>query len=448
MNDKLSLQDDDREWRQFIQFELSKLQPNNEDSSKGRRVVPEALQFAFRHAASYLMAQLKKKNHSNNDLELEEPEEEEEEAAENDNLDAEEKDSNAEPLNSNLAEEVESPETEPAIDDEEQWRQFIQEELGKYQSGEADKSPIDAITSTLLPFAFRHLASYLIERVKKAAEQKGATSDFAPERTPNHPESRPSNEEDGLEKDRETRKPVTPNKEEVPAVPSETEQKLDDHLPHPYNDKAELKENANVWKEEPAGSIDPIVSEKTGEQGAPAVDSVFEQVPPHTVQAVGILNLVPTQNTIPPQESEKLPVGTITLKSPPVPFDPLVRSINTQQKQTEQGNESAQPTHTKESNEQLFQEKEKTAAARGAIRAPGSRTSKSSSRRKSRNKGFSSKRSLTRKLRRKARSPKMAKLRTKKTGLRRLRAARRVRKFVTGTRQRKKIKVGKINRIG
>ncbi|MFB5265605.1 hypothetical protein ACE41H_02195 [Paenibacillus enshidis] len=330
MYDKLLLlHDDDREWRQFIQYELSKLLPDDKGNSSPRRVVPEALQFAFRHAASYLMAQLKKsaepggpalhavieqipddrgENHSNDDSDSEEDGAEEEEAIEIDNLDAEVQDSIAEPATSILEEEVESLNTEPALNDEEDnWTQFIQAELGKYQSGEADKSPIEAIASTVLPFAFLHLASYLLARLKKAGEQEEEVSDFVPERTPDHPESPPSIDEDGFEKvliagwpanlDREEasetvntestmqgedtgqRQSVLQEESKAPSqeasiIASETEP-----MPIAIGGTISPKSVPNEFQQ--LLSYRPALSEKAVAQEAPVADSVLEQITDH-----------------------------------------------------------------------------------------------------------------------------------------------------------------------
>ncbi|MFB5763278.1 hypothetical protein [Paenibacillus medicaginis] len=291
MYDKLLLlHDDDREWRQFIQYELSKLLPDDEGISSPRRVVPEALQFAFRHAASYLLAQLKKSaepggpalhavieqipddrggNHSNDDSDSEEDGAEEEEAAEIANLDAEVKDSIAEPATSTLEEEVESLNTEPVLHDEEDnWTQFIQAELGKYQSGETDKSPIEAIASTVLPFAFLHLASYLLARLKKAGEQEEAASDFVPERTPYHPELPLSIDEDGFEKVLIAGWPANLDREEA----SETEL-------IPVGGTIIPKLVPDEFQQ--LSSYRPALSEKAVEQEAPAVDAVLEQITDH-----------------------------------------------------------------------------------------------------------------------------------------------------------------------
>ncbi len=121
-------------WRQFIQLELNKIRPDDPDSEP------------------------------RTDLVLDRPPNASDEVA------------NVE--EGTLAGSQTAPITESLMDEEEiSWREFIQHELNKIQLKDADKSPIHAIAPELVQFVFRHAASSLLTRLRKAIEpSKGETS--------------------------------------------------------------------------------------------------------------------------------------------------------------------------------------------------------------------------------------------------------------------------------
>jgi CotS family spore coat protein len=164
-----SMDQEEQVWGQFIQHELNKVQPEDAGKSWNPAVVPETLETALRHAASYLIARLKKAQ------EQEGPEGNPvtEGVADRPSFDA-----IADPADFISEETAGMPETEPATDEEEmKWRQFIQHELNKAQHGEGDESPERAIAPELIHSVMRHLSSYLLARLKKAREDQDITDE-------------------------------------------------------------------------------------------------------------------------------------------------------------------------------------------------------------------------------------------------------------------------------
>jgi hypothetical protein len=204
LNSESSIEDEEMIWKQFVELELDKIQHEASNKSWNQTVAPEALQFAFRHAASYLIARLNKARGqevpeekpltiSIPDRPLHSPDSltEVEKAGSPDTLTppASETDSSTVPVPSIAIEAAEILNTENfskdeaaeilntesfSEDEEELWRQFIQDELSKIQPREADKSLLSKIAPEVFQFAFRHLASYMIARLKKARESEGS----------------------------------------------------------------------------------------------------------------------------------------------------------------------------------------------------------------------------------------------------------------------------------
>jgi hypothetical protein len=190
LNSESSIEDEEMIWKQFVELELDKIQHEASNKSWNQTVAPEALQFAFRHAASYLIARLNKARGqevpeekpltiSIPDRPLHSPDSltEVEKAGSPDTLTppASETDSSTVPVPSIAIEAAEILNTESFSEDEEElWRQFIQDELSKIQPREADKSLLSKIAPEVFQFAFRHLASYMIARLKKARESEGS----------------------------------------------------------------------------------------------------------------------------------------------------------------------------------------------------------------------------------------------------------------------------------
>ncbi|MFB5763277.1 hypothetical protein [Paenibacillus medicaginis] len=153
-------------------------------------------------------------------------------------------------------------------DDDREWKQFIQYELSKLLSDDKGISSPRRVVQEALQFAFLHLASYLLARLKKSGEQEEAASDFVPERTPYHPEPPLSIDEDGFEKVLIAGRPASLDREET----SETE-------PMPVGGTISPKSVPNEFQQ--LSSYRPALSEKAVEQEAPAVDSVLEQITDH-----------------------------------------------------------------------------------------------------------------------------------------------------------------------
>ncbi|MCD9026459.1 hypothetical protein [Cohnella silvisoli] len=152
-------------WNQFIQHELDKVQlEEDSDKSLGHAIAPQALQIAFHHAASYLISRLKKdqEQEDSDGMPLIEPVTDQPLNVSEQYVDVEEEKSTASQTALN---------TESLTDvDDIKWREFIQHELNKIQPQDEGKSPINTIAPELVQFAFRHLASYLLARLRKTIE--------------------------------------------------------------------------------------------------------------------------------------------------------------------------------------------------------------------------------------------------------------------------------------
>jgi CotS family spore coat protein len=121
------LDEEEMIWRQFIQLELNKIQPEDPDDEPWSVRIPDRPPNASEEYASV-----------------------EEET----------------PAGSQTV-----PNTESLTDEEEiRWRKFIQHELNKTQHRDVDKSPDRAIAPELVQFVFRHVSSYLLARLRKAIE--------------------------------------------------------------------------------------------------------------------------------------------------------------------------------------------------------------------------------------------------------------------------------------
>jgi hypothetical protein len=192
-----SIEDEEMIWKQFVGLELNKIQHKATNKSWNQTVAPEALQFAFRHAASYLIARLNtargQEVSEEKPLTLPIPDrplhptesfEEVEKTASPETLTppASETDSSAVPVPPITQDAVAILNAESLIDNEdESWRQFIQDELSKIQPREADKSMISTMAPEVFQFALRHLASYMLSRLKKARKTEGSKASVATE---------------------------------------------------------------------------------------------------------------------------------------------------------------------------------------------------------------------------------------------------------------------------
>jgi len=129
-----SLDEEEMIWRQFIQLELNKVQPDDPDDEPRTELV------------------------------LDRPPNSSEEAT------------NVE--EGTLAGSQTAPITESLTDEEDiSWRKFIQHELNKIQLRDANKSPIRSIAPELVQLVFRHAASSLLTRLRKTIEpSKSETS--------------------------------------------------------------------------------------------------------------------------------------------------------------------------------------------------------------------------------------------------------------------------------
>ncbi|MFC5468825.1 CotS family spore coat protein [Cohnella suwonensis] len=170
-------------WKDFIQLELNKIQPENPDKSRSRLIATEATQFALRHAASYLAARLKNYRESEDPVRLKKKNEPVDPEGDPAGESVSDLPWNASEEYADVAmETLDGSQTVPNIEtlraeEETEWREFIQRERDKFQPREEAKSPIRAIAPELAQFAFRHLASYLYARLRKAiSPSKGETS--------------------------------------------------------------------------------------------------------------------------------------------------------------------------------------------------------------------------------------------------------------------------------